>query len=58
MGDISPAVARPPRHCRLGVLALDLGLPGAFIAMPLLATLKFCCDHIERLEPLGDFLGR
>jgi predicted PurR-regulated permease PerM len=34
------------------------GLPGAFIAVPMLATLKICCDHIERLEPLGEFLGQ
>jgi hypothetical protein len=33
------------------------GLPGAFIAVPLLATLKICCDHIEMLAPVGEFLG-
>jgi predicted PurR-regulated permease PerM len=34
------------------------GLPGAFIAVPLLATLKICCDHIEMLAPVGEFLGK
>jgi predicted PurR-regulated permease PerM len=34
------------------------GIPGALMAVPLLATLKILCDHIERLAPLGEFLGR
>jgi predicted PurR-regulated permease PerM len=34
------------------------GVPGAFIAVPLLATLKICGDHIDALAPLGEFLGR
>jgi predicted PurR-regulated permease PerM len=34
------------------------GVPGAFIGVPLLATLKICCDHIDALAPLGEFLGR
>ena len=34
------------------------GLPGALIAVPLMATLKICSDHVERLQPMGDFLGR
>jgi predicted PurR-regulated permease PerM len=34
------------------------GLPGAFIAVPVLATLKICCDHIEMLAPVGEFLGK
>jgi hypothetical protein len=32
-------------------------LPGAFIAVPMLATLKICCDHVEMLAPVGEFLG-
>jgi predicted PurR-regulated permease PerM len=31
---------------------------GAFIAVPLLATLKIFCDHIESLAPIGEFLGK
>jgi predicted PurR-regulated permease PerM len=34
------------------------GIPGAFIAVPLLATFKILCDHIEALAPIGAFLGR
>jgi predicted PurR-regulated permease PerM len=33
------------------------GVAGAFIAVPLLATLKIFCDHIESLAPIGEFLG-
>jgi len=34
------------------------GVPGALVAVPVMATLKICSDHIERLRPIGDFLGR
>lgn len=34
------------------------GVAGAFIAVPLLATLKILCDHIETLSPVGEFLGK
>jgi predicted PurR-regulated permease PerM len=34
------------------------GVPGAFIAVPLLATFKIFCDHIKALAPIGEFLGR
>lgn len=33
------------------------GIPGAFIAVPLLATFKIFCDHIEALASVGEFLG-
>ncbi|HET7462465.1 MAG TPA: AI-2E family transporter [Longimicrobium sp.] len=33
------------------------GIPGAFIAVPLMATFKIFCDHIESLAALGEFLG-
>ena len=33
------------------------GVAGAFIAVPLLATFKIFCDHIESLAPVGEFLG-
>ncbi len=33
------------------------GVPGAFVAVPLLATFKIFCDHIEALTPIGEFLG-
>lgn len=33
------------------------GIPGAFIGVPLLSIMKICCDHIEALAPVGEFLG-
>jgi predicted PurR-regulated permease PerM len=34
------------------------GIAGALLAVPLLATFKICCDHIEPLQPFGTMLGR
>ena len=34
------------------------GVAGAFLAVPLLATMKIVCDHIDTLAPIGEFLGR
>ncbi len=34
------------------------GVPGAFLAVPLIATFKIFCDHIETLAPVGEFLGK
>jgi predicted PurR-regulated permease PerM len=34
------------------------GIPGVFLAVPLLATFKIFCDHIESLAPIGEFLGK
>ena len=34
------------------------GIPGAFIAVPLVATIKIFCDNIEVLAFIGEFLGR
>jgi predicted PurR-regulated permease PerM len=33
------------------------GVPGMLLAVPLLATLKIVCDHIQPLKPVGEFLG-
>ena len=33
------------------------GVPGAFLAVPLLATFKILCDHITSLAAVGEFLG-
>ena len=33
------------------------GIPGMFLAIPLLAIIKLICDHIESLKPLGFLLG-
>jgi predicted PurR-regulated permease PerM len=34
------------------------GIAGAFLAVPMLATLKIVCDHVEWLGPVGEFLGQ
>lgn len=34
------------------------GIVGALVAVPLLATVKIVCDHIEPLAPIGEFLGK
>lgn len=34
------------------------GIPGAILAVPILAAFKILCDHIEPLRPVGEFLGR
>ncbi len=33
------------------------GIPGALLAVPILAIVKILCDHVEPLEPIGEFLG-
>jgi predicted PurR-regulated permease PerM len=33
------------------------GIPGAFIAVPLIAAMKIICDHVQTLKPVGEFLG-
>ena len=34
------------------------GVPGAVLAVPLLAILKIICDHLQPLSALGEFLGK
>jgi predicted PurR-regulated permease PerM len=33
------------------------GVPGAFLAVPMLAVFKICCDHLEPLAEVGEFIG-
>ena len=33
------------------------GILGAFLAVPILATFKILCDHIDSLHSIGEFLG-
>jgi predicted PurR-regulated permease PerM len=33
------------------------GVPGAFLSVPIIAAAKIMADHIESLEPLGEFLA-
>ena len=62
---VSPAVLG--RRLTLNPVAILVGLalwyemwgvPGVFIAVPLLAAFKICCDHIATLAPIGEFLSR
>lgn len=62
---VSPAVLG--RRLTLNPVAILIGLVfwwwlwgvgGAFVAVPLLATFKIFCDHIESLAPVGEFLGK
>lgn len=34
------------------------GIPGALLAVPLVAAFKIVCDHVPKLEPIGELLGR
>ena len=34
------------------------GIAGAFIAVPMLASLKIICDHVDWLSGIGEFLGQ
>ena len=34
------------------------GIAGAILAVPIMATIKIACDHIESLAPVGEFLGQ
>ncbi len=52
---------------RLNTVALFIGLifwwflwgiPGAILAVPIMAAIKIVCDHIESLAPIGEFLGK
>ncbi len=55
------------RRMRLNTVALFIGLvfwwyiwgvPGAILAVPMMAALKIACDNIESLSPIGEFLGK
>lgn len=40
------------------VLTWMWGTAGALLAVPMLATFKICCDHVEELQSIGTMLGR
>ena len=33
------------------------GIPGAILAVPILAVFKIVCDHVDALTPIGEFFG-
>jgi predicted PurR-regulated permease PerM len=54
------------RRMRLNTVAVFVGLvfwwylwgvPGAILAVPMMATIKIACDHIAALAPVGEFLA-
>ena len=54
------------RRMRLNTVAVFIGLvfwwylwgvPGAILAVPMMATIKIASDHIASLAPVGEFLG-
>jgi predicted PurR-regulated permease PerM len=54
------------RRMRLNTVAVFIGLifwwylwgvPGAILAVPMMATIKIACDHIATLAPIGEFLA-
>jgi predicted PurR-regulated permease PerM len=54
------------RRMRLNTVAVFIGLifwwylwgiPGAILAVPMMATIKIACDHIAALAPVGEFLA-
>jgi predicted PurR-regulated permease PerM len=54
------------KHLRLNPVAVFVGVlfwwtlwgvPGAFLAVPIIATAKVLGDHLPLLQPLGEFLG-
>ena len=54
------------RRMRLNTVAVFVGLvfwwylwgiPGAILAVPMMATIKITCDHIAALNPIGEFLA-
>lgn len=34
------------------------GVVGTLLAVPMLASFKIVCDHVERLKPVGELMGR
>jgi predicted PurR-regulated permease PerM len=54
------------RQMRLNTVAVFVGLvfwwflwgiPGALLAVPIMATIKIACEHIASLAPIGEFLA-
>ena len=34
------------------------GIPGALLAVPIMATVKIFCDHVQGMGAMGEFLGK
>ena len=44
--------------CQHRRLRAGMVIPGAILAVPIMAAIKIVCDHIESLAPVGEFLGK
>jgi len=56
---VGPSVKINPLFTIIALVVGELvwGIPGVFLAIPLLAMFKIVCDHIEPLKPYGFLFG-
>ncbi|TND08305.1 MAG: hypothetical protein FD123_2336 [Bacteroidetes bacterium] len=56
---VGPQVKINPLFTVIALVLGELvwGIPGIFLAIPLIAMLKIVCDHVESLKPLGFLIG-
>lgn len=56
---VGPQVKINPLFTIISLVIGELiwGIPGIFLAIPLIAMLKIVCDHIESLKPYGFLIG-
>lgn len=56
---VGPQVKINPLFIIIALVVGELvwGIPGIFMAIPLIAMLKIVCDHIEPLKPYGFLMG-
>lgn len=57
---VGPQVKINPLSIIIALVIGELvwGIPGIFIAIPLIAMFKIVCDHIEPLKPYGFLIGK
>ncbi|HEU4718454.1 MAG TPA: AI-2E family transporter [Bacteroidia bacterium] len=56
---VGPQVKINPLFTIIALVVGELvwGIPGIFLAIPVLAMFKIVCDHVESLKPLGFLIG-
>lgn len=56
---VGPQVRVNPLFTIIALVLGELvwGIPGVFLAIPLLAMFKIVCDHVESLKPVGYLIG-
>jgi predicted PurR-regulated permease PerM len=57
---VGPQVKINPLSTIIALVIGELvwGIPGVFIAIPLIAMFKIVCDHVESLKPYGFLIGK